>query len=181
MVRPPPLPLTAWSPERGRIVLGIAAGIAYTLGILWLGAFVVAAGPVTGDARLAFALPWLMVPGLAVLFGVARVGNARFVGRAPMDGSPPAPGTPEDIDRRYLRNTTEQAVVFLPAFLTLAVLVPDEHLGLVPVLAVSFAVARLAFWAGYQRHPLDRAFGMAATIFPSLAAYAWAAWLWATP
>lgn len=179
MAQPPPLPLWAWSPERGRVVLGIAAGILYTAGLFWLGGAVIEAGPVPAEARVAHALPWLMAPGLAVLFGVIMVGGARFVARAPMDGGPPAPGTPADIDQRYLRNTTEQAVLFLPGFLALAVLLPDGSLGLVPALAVSFALARLAFWAGYRRHPLDRAFGMAATILPTLAAYGWAAWLWA--
>jgi hypothetical protein len=38
---------------------------------------------------------------------------------------------------------------------------------LIPAATIVFIVVRLAFWIGYRIHPLYRAFGMAATFWPS--------------
>ena len=43
-------------------------------------------------------------------------------------------------------------------------------------LGVAFAVARLAFWAGYHMAPPLRAFGFAATFYPTVLVALWALW-----
>ncbi len=160
--------------KQKRVVAGIAVGVVYVALVFWIGGWWVHVAPVAPAGRLAFALPWLMAPGLVVFFLVTRVGNARFTDIVLMDGVPPPLGTRTDIDRRCLQNSVEQFAIFVPGWLALAILLPDARLGLVPVLALSFVVARLAFWWGYRRTPTGRAFGMAATLVAAGLSYAWA-------
>lgn len=160
--------------KQKRVRIGIACGFAYVVALYAAGGWLVGIAPVAAPGRLAFALPWLMAPALAVFFCVVRVGNARFVDNVLMDGVPPPVGSTAEIDRRCLQNTVEQFVIFIPAWLTLAILLPDARLALVPALALSFAVARFAFWYGYHRTPTGRAFGFAATLWATVFAYLWA-------
>jgi uncharacterized membrane protein YecN with MAPEG domain len=160
--------------KQKRVRYGIAGGFAYVVVIYAVGGWLIEIAPVPAPARLAFALPWLMAPGAALFFMLARVGNARFVDNVLMDGVAPPVGSAADIDRRCARNTVEQLLIFLPAWLSLAVLLPDARLALVPALALSFAFARLAFWYGYHRTPTGRAFGFAATLWATVFAYLWA-------
>ncbi len=46
--------------------------------------------------------------------------------------------------------------------------------GVVTCLGIGFAVARLAFWIGYHISPPLRAFGFAATFYPTIIALVWA-------
>jgi hypothetical protein len=67
-------------------------------------------------------------------------------------------------NQRVIANTVEQLCVFAPALLAWAA---GAGAGAMPgVLAAAglFALARVAFWAGYHVHPLARAPGMAATL-----------------
>jgi len=160
--------------KQRRVMTGVAGGFAYAVAVYAVGGWLVHVAPVPSAGRLAFALPWLMAPGLVLFFLVTRVGNARFVDNVLMDGVAPPVGSRVDVDRRCLQNTVEQFAFFAPAWLTLAMLLPDARLGLVPALALSLAFARLAFWWGYRRAPTGRAFGFAATLWPTILAYAWA-------
>ena len=49
---------------------------------------------------------------------------------------------------------------------------------LVLVMSLAFAIARLLFWIGYHRAPPLRAFGFAATFYPTVAAALWALVVW---
>ncbi|HWZ63459.1 MAG TPA: MAPEG family protein [Steroidobacteraceae bacterium] len=75
-----------------------------------------------------------------------------------------------EINLRYNQNTLEQTVLACIAWACLAVL-PSTHLALIPAMATLFTIGRYAFWIGYLLHPMGRAFGMALTAFPTIAAY----------
>ena len=55
-----------------------------------------------------------------------------------------------------------------------------EGPGVILCLGLGFAVARLAFWGGYHLSPPLRAFGFAATFYPTLLVAIWAGWRLAT-
>ena len=40
---------------------------------------------------------------------------------------------------------------------------------LIPILATLFVFGRIAFWIGYLKDPLDRAFGRGVTLYPTIA------------
>lgn len=48
--------------------------------------------------------------------------------------------------------------------------------GTVLALGIGFAVARVAFWVGYHMAPPLRAFGFAATFYPTVLAALWVLW-----
>jgi hypothetical protein len=76
-----------------------------------------------------------------------------------------------EINLRYNQNTLEQTVLACIAWACLAVMLPRTQLALIPAMATLFAIGRAAFWIGYLIHPMGRAFGMALTAFPTIAAY----------
>ena len=80
------------------------------------------------------------------------------------------------VDGRVVDNNVQQYLLFLAAALALAASAPGDRLGLIPAAALTFIVARLAFWAGYRIDPLYRAFGMAATIYLNLLLFLAALW-----
>ena len=164
--------------KQKRIAIGMSFAVVYLALVFWAGGWLVRVQPVPPAGRLAFALPWLMGPGLTVFLGVAAIGLARFTSPAMIEGGQLPATSPTEIDRRYLQNTLEQFAVFLPGWLALAQLLPDARLGLVPALALSFVFARLAFWWGYRRASTGRAFGFAATMMANVAIYGWALTLW---
>jgi hypothetical protein len=82
------------------------------------------------------------------------------------------------INQRVLSNSVEQLAIFVPAMLALAAGAPAARMGQVLALALVFALARLAFWAGYLAAPLLRAPGMAASICVNLVALGWAVVVW---
>ena len=57
----------------------------------------------------------------------------------------------------------------------LALVLEPAALPAIPVLVALFLVGRAAFWAGYLRSPPTRAFGFAATFYPTVAAWVVAA------
>jgi uncharacterized MAPEG superfamily protein len=81
-------------------------------------------------------------------------------------------------NQRVITNTVEQLAVFVPALLALAAGAPAARMGPVVALAWVFALARLAFWAGYLAGPRRRAPGMAATLAITLGTLCAAAWVW---
>ena len=139
---------------------------AFGLGYFFLGGL----RPANDDvaSRIAFAARWNVVAAIALLIGIGRVGNARFASSEAITGATPEEG-PLAIDKRYLQNTLEQLVLFVIAHLAFATLAPADKLQLVPVAAVWFLVARIAFLVGYHRAPTARAFGFGATFYPTVA------------
>ena len=141
------------------------AGMAIGLAVPALAySFLAGVAPVltTAGDRLAFALPWMAFPVVALVAGMMAVGAGR-VASENIDGSPPAIGTRLEVHRRYMQNTLEQLSIFIPTQLALVTLLPDDRLALIPVWAILFLFARVAFWIGYLRNPAMRSFGMLMT------------------
>lgn len=64
------------------------------------------------------------------------------------------------VNLRYLQNTLEQVVVFVPGLLGLAVYsVGDSAMRAVPATTVVWIVARCAFWIGYHVSAAQRGVG----------------------
>lgn len=134
--------------------------------------------PETSDtaARLAFVAEWLLIPGLALAFGVALMANNRFFNADTIDGSRTPASRVGEINLRYNQNTLEQTVLAAIAWLGLALALPVERLGLIPVLAVLFGVGRVLFFIGYLIAPIGRAIGFGFSFYPTIVALVWLAW-----
>jgi uncharacterized MAPEG superfamily protein len=163
------MPLSA--AQRGTIaqlLVGSAVSLGFILGVYVLVPVPIPALESAGD-RVAFALSWEPVAALALVLGVLRVVRGRFMSAARLDGSPPEPADVRlEVDRRYLQNTLEQLVLAVIAHLALATQLSGDELRLIPILATWFLIARVAYLIGYQRDPLARGFGWAATWLPTL-------------
>lgn len=122
-------------------------------------------------ARLMFAARWLTVPGLTLLIGIGMVANRRFFSADSIDGTRAPASRSLEINLRYSQNTLEQVALVIIAWPLVALGLPPDRLGLIPVLAVLFAVGRAAFWIGYLIAPWARAFGFALTFYPTVALY----------
>lgn len=64
------------------------------------------------------------------------------------------------INQRVMTNTIEQAVMFMPVYLGLAVRMKPEQTYWLPLLMAFWCTARLMFWVGYRRALHLRAPGM---------------------
>lgn len=130
--------------------------------------------PSTPQIAFAFAI---IVSGVSLIAGIGRAAKLRHFSQD-IDGSAPERGSPLDITRRYISNTVEQLLLFVIGAAALFYTAPDTAQRLLPVMGVWFLLARLLFWAGYQKHPLKRALGFAATYHPTIFLYGFTAyWL----
>lgn len=159
------------SPKRRTILAGMAAGALWAVGVVWVGVTVVELPIFSLLPTLAFAL---LGPGLVTLLMIARLAQRRFFDDAIIDGEAPPSGSGADIDQRVLSNTIEQVALALLLWPPIAYLLVGDGPGTVVTLGVAFAIARLIFWAGYHYSPSVRAFGFAATFYPTIAALIWA-------
>jgi hypothetical protein len=159
------------------VVIGATAAVAVLL-VLYDSGVALRFPTPTGDdeaARLAFAARWMLVPGLCLLAGIAITANRRFFSTDGIDGSPAPQSNALQINLRYNQNTLEQTVLAAVAWSGLALALPHERLGLIPLLAIFFATGRATFWIGYLIAPWARAFGLAMTFYPTVAAFIWLA------
>jgi hypothetical protein len=122
--------------------------------------------------RIAFALRWLIVPGLTLLVGIWIAGRRGFMPNA-IDGTRTPTSHSFEINLRYNQNTLEQVVLAAIAWMNLSISLPRGRLVLIPAMAFLFGVGRAAFWIGYMISPMGRAFGMVLTVLPTIAAYLW--------
>ena len=157
----------------------VAAGMAAAVAVLLLlyGSGVAQRFPTPlGDdeaARLAFAARWLLVPALCLLVGIGVTANRRFFVADAIDGARDNPAL--EINLRYNQNTLEQVVLAAAAWTGLALALPHERLGLIPLLAIFFATGRATFWLGYLIAPWARAFGLGLTFYPTAVVLIWLA------
>ena len=130
----------------------------------------------TSGDRLAFAVRWLLVPGLALFVGIGLTANQRFLKSDAIDGERKVESWAFEVNLRYNQNTLEQLALAAVAWTGLALALPAEQLGIIPRLAILFGVGRAAFWLGYLYAPWARAFGMGLTAYPSFVALVFLAW-----
>lgn len=158
--------------KRARIAAGMLGGAAWSVAVV--------AGPLSFDVPFLpppLALPGAFVgPGLVMLAMIGRLAQRRFFDDAIIDGEDFPPQCPAWIDQRVLSNTLEQIVLALVIWPFVALTLGGV---VVMVMGIAFALARLAFWGGYHVSPPLRAFGFAATFYPTILAAVWAlaAWL----
>ena len=165
--------------DQKTVVTGAASGILAMTMLVWLLSSVIDAPQIPDAAgdRLAYALPWLVVAVVPLFAMLAVIGNARFLSEAidPIAGK-------EDrrmvVDGRVADNTLQQFTVFAAGLLALSVSLPAVSLSVIPAVAITFVIARLAFWIGYRIHPLYRAPGFASTAYLNLGILIADLWLW---
>lgn len=155
--------------KRQTIAAGMAAGALWALAVVW------------GGQRLGFMTPLVGVPlamapvGLVTALMIGRLAQRRFFDDAIVDGADFAAGSPAWIDQRVLANTVEQAVLALLVWPFVALSLGGQAAVL---LGLAFAIARVAFWIGFHIAPPLRAFGFAATFYPTVLAGAWSLAVW---
>lgn len=142
--------------KRGTILAGMAAGALWAVCLVWIGR------TLAPQASPALAL---FVIGLTLLAPIGRLAQRRFFDDTLIDGAAYAPGSSEEIDDRVLRNTAEQVLLAVCIWPFAGAQLGG---GVLTTLAVGFVVARAAFWIGYHRAPPLRAFGFAATFYPTI-------------
>lgn len=162
----------AFYSERRRVLLGIATAVAVmsaAASAIWLwSASITLDGSLDGRLRLG-ATAALIVAGVVAIH-VGRIAARRFSSSGLIAGAAfEAPGSPLSIDRALLSNSVEQAVMAVPTYMLLALVLPVEQLLAVPMLAVLFALGRMFFAARYQSGAAARSFGFALTFYPTVA------------
>lgn len=157
--------------RRGLIGLGMAAGALWGLGLVWIGVTFVSIPIFLLVPTLALSF---LGPGIVLAVLIGRLAARRFFDDATIDGAPFAPGSGGDIDQRVLQNTLEQLALALALWPPIAYLMLGAGPGVVTCLGIGFVIARVAFWVGYHLWPPLRAFGFAATFYPTLIALIWA-------
>ena len=150
-------------------MIGMAAGLLWAVAVL-AGAALFVHLPVF--ALMPTIMTAFLAPGLVMAAMIGRLAQRRFFDDAIIDGGELAGGA--EIDRRVLVNTTEQLVLALCIWPAAAVMLGAEGPGAIMVLGFAFALARVAFWIGYHRAPPLRAFGFAATFYPTVLVALWA-------
>ncbi len=145
----------------------MAIGAIWALALVWGGQQIS-----TGFLPINIVMPLAMIaPGLVLLAVIGRLAQRRFFDDDIIDGQDFVPGSAAWIDQRMLANTAEQAVLALLLWPFVAFTLGG---GVVVVMGVGFGVARLAFWIGYHLSAPARAFGFAATFYPTVLATLWA-------
>lgn len=157
--------------KRAKIVIGMIAGLVWSVGLLWFAGRYVTLPVFTLIPTIMTAF---MAPGLVMALIVARIAQRRFFTDDIIDGSALAGGA--EIDQRVLRNTGEQLVLALCIWPAAAVLLTGQGPGVILCLGLGFAVTRLIFWVGYHISPPLRAFGFAASFYPTFLVAGWAIW-----
>ena len=164
--------------DQTKVAIGAVSGVIGMVLLVWLISTLMPQ-PQVIDApgnRLAYALRWSVLAVLPLFFMIAAVGNARFLSEA-IDPTLQKEDQKTVINGRVADNTTQQFLLFLIGITALSVSVPIEWISVVPAIAITFVISRLAFWIGYRIHPLYRAPGFASTAYMNLFMYIAVLWL----
>jgi hypothetical protein len=60
-------------------------------------------------------------------------------------------------------------VLFFVGSLILSTFLDAYSIKLIPILATLLVFGRIAFWIGYLKEPIERAFGQGVTLYPTIA------------
>ncbi|QFT93443.1 MAPEG family protein [Roseovarius sp. THAF9] len=152
---------------RPKILIGMAAGLVWAVAVLWIGRQI--------PVPMAMMQPTLMGaafgPGVVLALMIGRLAQRRFFDDSEIDCQPLTGGAA--VDAKVLQNTVEQVVLALCIWPLVGFFLGA---GTVLALGIGFAVARVAFWVGYHMAPPLRAFGFAATFYPTVLAALWVLW-----
>jgi hypothetical protein len=151
----------------GNVTWVAAAGLAFAL---WP-AVVPASSPAE---RVAFVGPLVAIPALIGLFMILSC--MRLFDTA--EAEDPLAGRESrrwKINQRVLQNTVEQAFVFLPALVALALRIDARHLAVLPIAATLWCAGRMLFWLGYHQSPIWRAPGFDWTLNTTFLVMTWLA------
>lgn len=159
--------------KRRKILIGMAAGAIWGVALVWIGAAKVNIPIFSFTWTLALSF---LFPGLFLAAVIGRLAQRRFFDDAIIDGDPLAGAA--EIDGRVLQNTLEQLALALALWPVTGYLLAVDGPGVVLMLGVGFVIARIAFWIGYHVSPPLRAFGFAATFYPTLIALGWSVLWW---
>jgi MAPEG family len=145
------------------VKLGMLAAFVLSLG-LWLAVYF-AGPPIPGmvdvAARLAFAIKCACLAVLlCLLSGIEAVSHERLQ----TDAFDPLAGRESrrlKINQRYLQNTLEQMLLFVPGLLGLAIYCDDGRaMHAVLATTIVWITSRAVFWIGYHQASLYRVFGL---------------------
>jgi hypothetical protein len=155
--------------------LGLIGGAATWLLLL----FLLPIGRLYADiaSRLALGAASLL-PAAAVLAAMILAQIALRFATMAFDPTAGRDGRPLVVNQRVIANTVEQMLCFVPAVLALAAAIGPLRMPMVVAAGLTFALARLAFWAGYLASPMLRAPGMAATGLVTFGTLLGAVWFW---
>lgn len=118
--------------------------------------------------KLFFACQNALFAALPLGGGMFAVMARKFLRPATLDGEPVLDGSRLDIHIRFVRDTTQNLILFLIMLFNMAMYLEGDFLRLIPVLTSWFIIARLHYWAAYLLSPPHRIFGAAATLAPTL-------------
>ena len=153
--------------QRG-VALGMMLGLVVAVAMLALGARLATWGPPGGSVETLGAA--VAILGLWAAAAIGNVARLRFFDPRAIDGAAGSDDPPGlRIADAVLRNTLEQAVLALLAYVALAATLA----GAAPTIALligCFSVGRVMFWAGYPGGAANRALGFALTFYPSVLA-----------
>lgn len=77
------------------------------------------------------------------------------------------------INQRVFTNTLEQALIFVPVYLGLAIRMAPGHAHMLPAMMAIWCTGRILFWIGYHRTLYARAIGMDWTTVTVILAAGW--------
>ena len=161
------------APIHDRRQSGVARGMGAALAVVVLTlAIGWSIAPVLSPTdRVLRAVAAATVAALWLAAAIGHVAALRFESPANIDAAASGSGDSPRvvIAQAVLRNTLEQVVLAIPAYLALAWVVEGSG-AMVPMLAALFSVGRTLFWANYARGAAARAFGFALTFYSSVAA-----------
>ncbi|WP_267434638.1 MAPEG family protein [Sphingomonas sp. GM_Shp_1] len=160
-------------PVKDRRQTGVARGMAAALAvvILTLAVSWSVGSTLSSTDRVLRAVAAATVAALWLAAAIGHVAALRFDSPADIDAAAGGSGDSPRVAmaNAVLRNTLEQVVLAIPAYLALAWVVEGSG-AMIPTLAALFSVGRTLFWASYARGAAARAFGFALTFYSSVAA-----------
>jgi hypothetical protein len=166
------------SEDQYGVAKGMAAAAIASL-VVWAGPVLFLAPPAILDEpaqRLAYTLPWQLLPLSTLVLGIAWLARYRFFNALTIHGGNPDHDQELQAGRAYLQNTVEQIVLVFITSMILAIVLPLDWLQGLPVLAGWFTFCRLLFRISYLRGAPARAFGFGGTFYPVVIGMAFAGW-----
>jgi uncharacterized membrane protein YecN with MAPEG domain len=140
-----------WFQPRVPVLRAIAVGaVTWPIALWACWAFWPAVDPVTTfEERLGLALQLLVAPSI-VLFVICTQCMRLFDNDGAEDPFAGVESRKLQINGRVFANSLEQAALFFPILVGLALRVDPAHTRILPIAVAIWCVARVMFWIGYQ-------------------------------